>query len=587
MAMISKELINEIRTKANIVDIIAEYLPLTQRGRNYFALCPFHNDHNPSLSISPEKQIYTCFVCGESGNVFNFIMNYEHLNFGDAVRLIADKVGVVLPVSKYKQVKINSAEQRLYEIYNLSSKYYQNYLNTKSGEKAREYLNKRNFTPAIIAEFKLGLAPFGNELSKLLLNKSFTEAELKASGISNINNKEVTDVFRNRIMFPLWNLEGQVVGFSGRIYTDVETAKYINSRESNIFKKGELLYNYQRARNEIRRQKQVIIVEGFMDVIVLYQHNIKNVVATMGTAITKEQALLIKKLAPQVILCFDGDEAGAVATINCGRELGKIGVIPGVIRLGQKLDPDDYIKKEGVTAFLKQIATPIPFLNYQVDYLKKGKNFNDPVAISLYIEEVVKILIPLKDEVIRELILQKVSAETNVSLVTIKSTFNTILNKSKEQQGSAEIKVKPKRKRLSKYEQAQQRMLFYMLHDPGVIKIYTNHGCHFPQQDARYLANEIVYFYKKYKSLELADFFTYLGEKADLIKLTNNVLALSLPEQYIAGEIDDYVQVLKEYVINLKLETLKTQFKAENDLEKKSIIANQIIEIKKGVKEND
>jgi len=586
MPKISNDLIIEIRNKVDIVDVISEYLPLTQKGKNYFALCPFHDDHTPSMSISPEKQIYTCFVCGASGNVFTFLMEYEHLNFIEAVKLMANKVGVSLPISDYIKFKKNDQYENLYKIYDLSNKFYQNYLNTANGKDAKEYLYQRNFTDEIINEFQIGLAPFNNKVSNLLQKNKFSITEITESGICNFNNDELKDIFVNRIMFPLWNLSGQVIGFSGRIYSELDTAKYINSKESKLFKKGELLYNYHRAKDEARRQKKVIIVEGFMDVLALYKHGVKNVVATMGTAITHEQALLIKKLASQIILCFDGDEAGAKATINCGNELSNINVIPQVIRLSDNFDPDDYIEKKGINAFLKQIEEPVSFINYKIEYLKKEKNFNDPNAISLYIDEVIKELSNINDTVVRELLLQKISAETNVSIETLTNILNKEINK-KPKINNKKPEVKKSVKRLNKYEQAEQRMLYYMLHYKEVIKIYKNHNCYFPNQIARYLASEIVQYYDKYKNIEIADYLSYLGDKEELVNLTTKIMALQLPEEYLEDEINDYIKVLDEFTINLELNNLEEQFKKETDIELKTEIATKIIEIKKGVDISD
>ena len=300
---ISDEKISEIRKSVNIVDMISEYIPITKKGRNYFAVCPFHDDHNPSMSISPEKQIYTCFVCGAHGNVFNFIMDYENVTFYDALRMVADKVGIHLDNVPIKK-KSNSVFDKMYEIFDISNKFYQNNLLTKDGNNARVYLNNRGFTDEIINEFQIGLST-NSKLTKVLCNKGFDNNILLKSGISSGGDNGIYDTFTNRIMFPLWDINGRVVGFSGRIYNKSDTSKYVNSKESEIFKKGSLIYNYHRAKEEIRKKKFVIIVEGFMDVIALYKAGIYNVVAMMGTAVTNEQAKLLKKLSTNIILCFD------------------------------------------------------------------------------------------------------------------------------------------------------------------------------------------------------------------------------------------------------------------------------------------
>ena len=360
---INEEQISEIRRSVDIVDVISEYIPLEQKGRNYFAVCPFHDDHNPSMSVSPEKQIYTCFVCGAHGNVFNFIMDYENISFHEALKLVANRVGIHLDISYESSKKEEPSNKDMYNVYDIANKFYQNNLLTKDGIEALEYLKNRGFTDEMIKTFGVGLST-RNSISKLLKNKNYSDDFLINSGISSTSDGRIYDIFINRIMFPLCDLEGRVVGFSGRIYRTVDDSKYVNSKESEIFKKGNLLYNYHRAKEECRKKKSVIIVEGFMDVIALHMVGIYNVVASMGTAITKEQAKLLKKLSTNIILCFDGDDAGNKATLSCSKELNEIFVTPKIVRLPDRLDPDEYFKKYGVDKFIEYIDSPLSFLDY-------------------------------------------------------------------------------------------------------------------------------------------------------------------------------------------------------------------------------
>ena len=348
MEKIPYEEILNIQRKVNIVDVIAQYLPLEKKGKNYFAVCPFHDDHNPSMSISPEKQIYTCFVCGASGNVFNFIMNYEHVSFTEALDKVAQIAGISLGNHDVvRKVKKESKYDKLYKMFSITSKYYQNNIKTVYGKSALSYLSSRGITEEEITEFEIGLSLNDNNVSKLLLSKGYDKNEIIDVGLCGDADGFTYDTFRNRIMFPLHDLDGNVVGFSGRIYSGEKESKYVNSKESVIFKKGKLLYNYHRAINYAREEKQIIVVEGFMDVIRLYTIGIKNVVATMGTAITKEHASLIRRLSKNVVLCFDGDKAGEKATISALEELEKIGLKPKIIRLEDDLDPDEYVLKKG------------------------------------------------------------------------------------------------------------------------------------------------------------------------------------------------------------------------------------------------
>lgn len=569
---ISDEKISEIRKSVNIVDMISEYIPITKKGRNYFAVCPFHDDHNPSMSISPEKQIYTCFVCGAHGNVFNFIMDYENVTFYDALRMVADKVGIHLDNVPIKK-KSNSVFDKMYEIFDISNKFYQNNLLTKDGNNARVYLNNRGFTDDIINEFQVGLST-NSKLTKVLCNKGFDNDILLKSGISSGGDNGIYDTFTNRIMFPLWDINGRVVGFSGRIYNKSDTSKYINSKESEIFKKGSLIYNYHRAKEEIRKKKFVIIVEGFMDVIALYKAGIYNVVAMMGTAVTNEQAKLLKKLSTNIILCFDGDKAGEKATIACSKELFLVGVSPKIVRLPDNLDPDEFINKYGIDKYNEYISNPMSLLDYKINIYKSETNFSDSTEVSNYLKNVCLELSLIDDKIIKEITIKKLSDETNVSVPTINGM---VKNKPIENRTKKKIPM------LNKYEKAERRLIFYMLRYPEVIKIYERNKCYFPTSMFRFLASEIVYYYNKYGSICIADFLSYLNNKEELIEPFNLVDTMEIDENYTNEEIMDYINLLNDYSVKEEIKRLTSEFKRETDDIRRTEIAKEISNLKVSV----
>lgn len=568
---VSEEKIVEIRKSVNIVDIISDYIPIEQKGRNYFAICPFHDDHNPSMSISPEKQIYTCFVCGAHGNVFNFIMDYENVSFYEALKIVANKSNIELNIDDYNQnIEKRNDNNNLYEIYDFAFKYYQNNLLTKDGKEALDYLYKRDFTDEIIKEFGIGLST-KNKLTKVLLNKGYKNEDLLNSGISSFNDN-IYDTFIDRIMFPLWDLDGKVVGFSGRIYKTNDSSKYVNSKESDIFKKGNLLYNYHRAKQFARRKKSVIIVEGFMDVIALYKVGIYNVVASMGTAITKEQARLLKKLSTNIILCFDGDTAGNKATLSCSKELTDIGIYPKIIRLPSPLDPDEFLSKYGKEKFDEYLENPKSLLDYKIDYYRSITNFNNSEEISIYIKNVLSELNLVEDKIVKEIILKKLSDETNISF----STINGLLKENtKKKEKKQENKVT-----FNKYEKAERRLIFYMIRYPEVIRIYENNKCNFPTKEFRFLASEIIYYYSKHNCLNIADFLSYLNDKEELLEAFKKIDTLNINENYCYEEIMDYINLLNDYSIKERIKSLTKEFKKENDFIKKTEIAKEISELK-------
>lgn len=568
--VVSEELINEIRRSVNIVDVVSDYIPVEQKGRNYFALCPFHDDHNPSMSISPDKQIYTCFVCGAHGNVFNFVMDYEHVSFIDAVKMIGRRVGVNIDLpTHYKKPKEKGLED-LYNIYDIANKFYQNNLSTKEGNDAREYLSNRDFKEDVIKEFGIGLS-LNNKLSSMLLKK-YDKDILIRSGICNESGGNIFDAFTERIMFPLWDIDGNVVGFSGRIYKTKDSSKYVNSKESDIFKKGKLIYNYHRAKEEVRKKKFVLVVEGFMDVIALYKVGIKNVVAMMGTAVTNEQANLLKRLSTNIFLCFDGDSAGNMATMSCANELTKVGITPKVIRLPENLDPDEYIKKYGSDNFNDYLDNPKSLIDYKMDYYKNNTNFNDSIEVSKYIKDVVSEIDEITDPVVREIIIKKLSDETDVSVATIKGMVK----------GKDVIKTTPKKSTIKydKYKKAEMRLIYYMLRHKEVINIYERNKCFFPTDEYRALVSELVYYYKKHDIIYVADFLSYISDKKELLDAFNKIDTMELSENYTTDEIMDYINLLNEYGVNEEFKRKSLEFKKEIDEKKKIEIAKEMIELR-------
>lgn len=569
---LSDDKIVEIRKSVNIVDIVSEYIPIEQKGRNYFAVCPFHDDHNPSMSISPDKQIYTCFVCGAHGNVFNFIMDYENISFYEALKIVANKVGIALDLPNFNYNKKETKNDNLYDIYDIASKFYQNNLLTKDGTEALDYLSKRGFTDEIIKKFGVGLST-KTSICKILSAKGFSDEVIIKSGIAVNSDSKIYDVYSNRIMFPLCDLEGKVVGFSGRIYKGNDSSKYVNSKESEIFKKGNLLYNYHRAKEECRKKKCVLIVEGFMDVIALSMVGIYNVVASMGTAITKEQAKLLKKLSSNVILCFDGDTAGNKATLACAKELSEIGVLPKVIRLPDSLDPDEFIKKYGVNKFNDYLNSPKSLLDYKIDEFKKETNFSNSDEVSQYVKNVVLELSSVDDSIVKEIVVKRISDETNISV----SSINGMLKGKKKDTSK---KKESKTIILNKYEKAERRLVYYMIRYPEVIRIYEKNKCYFPTQEFRYLVSEIISYFNKHGCLVVADFLSYLSDKKELFDVFSDVNIMDVSDNYTYNEIMDYIELLNTYNINEQIKKLTFEFKKETDSIRKLEIAKEISELR-------
>ncbi len=578
MNALSTEEINRIRSSVNIVDVISSYLPLTQRGKNYFGVCPFHDDHSPSMSVSKEKQIYKCFSCGATGNVYHFLMEYEHISFPEAVGKVAQLAGIPIEITDYKKEK-NKKYTSLYEIYDLSLKFYQNHLNTASGASAKEYLKKREIGEDIIKEFSIGLAPVsGDILAKLLMEKKYSKEELLKSGLLFKNEYGYHDMYRNRIMFPLWDLDGKVVGFSGRVFHGEKESKYINTMETEIFHKGELVYNYHRAKESARMENKIIVMEGFMDVIRANTIGIQNVVAMMGTAVTKTQANLIKRMARDVILCFDGDEAGSKATYSCANEFMELGVTPKIVHLEEDLDPDDYIKKYGKERFLSKLEHPMNVMDFKLSYLKKNKDFNNSVDMASYVNTVITELAKIKDPVLQEISLKKISLESNLEIDFLKERLKSVQAPQKKQEVKKEVIEK---KQKTKYEIAEGYFLYYMLRSEEVIELYLEKSPYLPTSKYRMLARLISKYYEENNSINLADFMSFLEDDTDSFQALREINALNYKETYKEEELLDNFHALEEYGIHSEMKRLQNAMKNKEDPMEKAKLAQQLLELRK------
>jgi len=564
--------INELRNKLDIVEVISSYIPLTKKGRNYFGLCPFHDDHSPSLSVSSEKQIYKCFVCGESGNVFNFVMNYEHLSFPETMNLLAKSIGMEINVNIKRE---NNKYEHLYETMEIANKFYQNNLYSKEGNRAREYLLERKLDNEIIKEFGIGLSLDKKDvLTNLLIGKGHSLEELNSIDLSNTNH----DSYINRIMFPLNDQLGRVIGFSGRIYNQSNLNKYQNTKETVLFKKRELLFNYHRAKEEVRKSKSVIIMEGFMAVIRSYTIGVKNCVATMGTALSNEQALLIKKLSSNIILCYDGDKAGKNAILTSGEIFLKLNVNPSVIILNDGLDPDDYILKYGEDAFKKLVDNAIPFTDYKIKALKSNYDLNNIDDKMLYINKVLLEIKQENDTIKREIMLKNLASETNVWYNTLEKKLSEMLDNEKSTIKKEEIIVHKNKK--DGYLKAMESLVYYMLNNTSVITIVDNSNVYIPNREIRLIINEIISYYNRYGTISEADFYSYLIDKKELIDVLKKILSVDYPILVDNELINANLQAIKNYNVALEIERLENLIKNEVSIDEQMKLMDKILNLK-------
>ena len=574
--MNGQSLSNLIRSKVDIVDVIGERIPLVKKGKNFFCICPFHDDTNPSMSVSREKQIYTCFTCHATGNVFTFLMNYDKMSFPEALKYLGDKVGV--DTKGVKLEKTESKFHKFYEMYDLTSKYYQNNLLSSYGEAARKYLSTRGLNKDIIKKFGIGLSlPNNNDLTELLVKKKYDISDLNKYGLS-VNNY---DIYKDRIMFPLFDINGKVIGFSGRIYKDIDEAKYINTKETPIFIKGEQLYNYHIAKESVRTSKYLIIMEGFMDVIRASTIGIDNCIALMGTALTREQMKLIKRLSNNITLCLDGDKPGQTAAYKIGEEFLKEGIEVKVVTLPNNDDPDSFILKEGKDRFLSYIENSENYNDYKIKVIKNNVNFNSDVEKSNYINKVLEELVNVNDEIRIEIILKRLAKEFDLGYNTLDKKFSELKKNNKK----IEIKKEPEKvvsKRKNKYRQAIEQVIYYMLTNDWVISDVEKERLLLPEDDVRILVQEIIYYYKTFGVITVADFYTYIQSKKELLAVVDEILNSSYNDVVSKDELYLYFKVIREYSKKKQIERLEEKMNKEVDPLEQAKLADEIRKLRIG-----
>ena len=418
MSRIPQETIDRINDNADIVDIVSKSVDLKKRGRNFFGLCPFHEEKTPSFSVAPDKGIYHCFGCGKGGNAVNFIIENEKLSFVEAIQQLGQHLGIQVEFSGSNESK--NLFDNLYKIHEDASSLYHKTLLSDRGKKALKYLMDRGLSLESIKLFSVGFAP---ESSKFLLNtiksNGYDREVLEKSGLFGYSKSEFFDRFRSRIMFPIWNSSSKIVGFGGRVFASEDPAKYMNSPETPLYKKSDIFYGLHNARNAIRKNGYAILVEGYTDVIQLYQNGIKNCVAVSGTAFSERHVSQMKRFCSKALLAYDGDSAGISATLKTGYNLIKGGIEAQVIEIPNKLDPDEWVSKEGPEAFIKN---GIDRASGLVDYHLKSSQFSEktPSEKSNIVNQILIEVRDIKDPIISNEIIRKLAQISNVEENEIK-----------------------------------------------------------------------------------------------------------------------------------------------------------------------
>ncbi len=423
----SDELIDEIKNKNDIVDIISQYVVLKRSGRNFFGLCPFHKEKSPSFSVSPDKQIFHCFGCGVGGNVFHFVSKIENISFKESLETLADKAGVELPILENDgDSKILALKSKVYEINKCAAEFYHENLYKPTAKPAQEYVKKRKLDNSTLKSFLIGYSGNFNELYMLLKQKGYTEEEILASSLVNKTPEgKYIDRFRKRLMFPIQDVRGRVIAFGGRVLDDSKP-KYINSPENIVYSKGRHLYGLNVAKKY--ETKKIIIVEGYMDAVSLHQRGIHNVVASLGTAMTEAQGRLLRKSSEQIIIGYDSDGAGQVATQRGLEILQSLGCDVRVLQIEGAKDPDEFVVKYGPERLEKQVEKAISLVEYKVKTLSKNLNLeiaNDKIK---FLKEIAKVLSKIENDIEKEVYIDKIAKEYAISKEAIYAEIGKLEN---------------------------------------------------------------------------------------------------------------------------------------------------------------
>ncbi|NSF74494.1 DNA primase [Blautia wexlerae] len=471
----SDDIIEEVRMKNDIVDVVSQYVKLNRRGNTYFGLCPFHNEKTPSFSVTPSKQMYYCFGCGAGGNVYNFVMEYENYTFGEALQHLADRAGVQLPKIEYSREAKEKAEKRatLLEINKLAASYFYYQLRRENGSQAYAYLINRGVSEDTIKKFGLGYSDkYSDDLYKFLKSKNYSDDLLRESGLFNVDERHgMYDKFWNRVIFPIMDVNNRVIGFGGRVMGDGKP-KYLNSPETKIFDKSRNLYGLNIARTT--RKNYLILCEGYMDVISMHQAGFTNAVASLGTALTSGHASLLKRYTQEVLLLYDSDDAGVRAALRAIPILREAGITSRVVSLKPHKDPDEFIKALGGEEFEKRLERAMDSFMFRIHMAQKEFTMEEPQGQNRFFERCAQMLLELSDELERNLYIEAIVKDYRgygISVEDLRKRVNTLALKGTP----AEQRVQPKttgaqpKKRDSASEKAQKLMLTWLVTYPGIF----------------------------------------------------------------------------------------------------------------------
>ena len=553
--MIPEEIIKDILSKADIVQIISSYLNVIKKSSSYVALCPFHDDKNPSLSISPSKQIYKCFVCGNGGNVFTFVQNYEKISYIQAVKKVASLIGYTSPYLLEEARPVSDKNKQILKSLKDASDFYHYVLSTQVGKSAKEYFSSRNISDDMINYFNLGFSPLDGELTiKQLRSKNNEVQSLEKAGILIHDKSSFSDRFKGRVIFPIYNEFDEVIGFSGRRLLDNDEAKYVNSPASELFNKSGILYNYQNAKKESKQASYCYIVEGFMDVFALYEAGIKSSVALMGTAFTSLHARFLKRLGVEIRLFLDGDDAGQKAIFKMADVLSKENVPYRIVNYnGDLRDPDEILNQDGKEALLNLSKSLQSKNDFLISILSKNIDLTTIEGKRKFVASLSKYGSNIENEIEYEAFIDKIYQLIHIS----KDVLRKEINKQKEEEifvpNINEIKSK---KKINRLKRIQRQLIYYMLSNEDAFN-YIRNSSNVAFVDDIYLllSNYIEEIRNETSSLNEGQLIAALQINQEDDKAISEVVSITS---------DDAIPPYEEEIVEECLQALASSLKKQN-----------------------
>jgi DNA primase len=561
MQRLDQSIIEQIRQQTDIVQVIGQYLPLVQKGNSIRAICPFHDDHDPSMNISAKKQIFKCFVCGATGNVFGFVERYEHLNFPQAVKRVADLCNIPFDYHVPQAVVEHDPHQRLHDLLAEAVNFQQYQLNLSDYAQFAQYLNNRQVTPALIEQFKIGYQPGEGMLIRFLKHKGYSVDELITANIVSVDRPDL-ELFGQRITFPIADEVGRVIGFTARSLNP-DQPKYLNSSTSLLYHKSKIVYNYHLAKQPAQQHHQVIVVEGVMDVIAFAKIGVMHVVATLGTAATLDQLKKIRQLSPNIILCYDGDSAGLTATFRLGKLALENHISLSVVNNPTGDDPDEILTKQGKSSLAQLLDKPITFLEFAFNYVALHVDLDNYA----HREKMLSVMVPL------------IKMEPNEGLRQfIKSKLEKLLGSKVSVKTESKRVVEQRQQRFNGLQIAQLEIINQMiLATQGIVDYQRELGV-LPDMALNRLAMTIIKAQQQQLSVNYADLFSFV-EASDLQELLSTVEEFQLKHPvYDAQLMMDNINRVKANFFDQRIDEIDRLMKATINEESKKILINERIE---------